>query len=129
MLPRTRITIGLQLALAGMLLRAVLPAGWMPATSLADGTWLEVCDGIAHGSARQSMNMAGMPGRPGDSHHDRMRPCPFAAAAHLGRSGSPSHLSPATPLSWRQAPQQLRHLVPVAPVLETGSPRGPPALI
>jgi hypothetical protein len=129
MLPRTRITIGLQLALAGMLLRAVLPAGWMPATSLANGTWLEVCDGIVHAPGRQDMNMAGMPRRPAHTHQHRMRPCPFAAAAHLGRTGGLAHLSPATRLSWRQAPQQLRHLVPVAPAFETGSPRGPPALI
>jgi hypothetical protein len=126
---RTRITIGLQLTLAGMLLRAVLPAGWMPAKSLADGTWLAVCTGIAHRTGRQAMNMAGMPQRPGHSHHDRMRPCPFAAAAQLGRSGAPPHLSPTTRFRWRQAPHHLRHLVPVERLLETGSPRGPPALI
>ena len=126
---RARITIGLQLALAGMLLRAVLPTGWMPATSFAHGTWLEVCDGLAHGLDPHAMTMADVPQHPRHAEHGPRRPCPFAAAAHLGRAEQSPAFCPATRLSWRQAQQQLRHLAPLASALETGSPRGPPALI
>ncbi|MDE2467027.1 MAG: hypothetical protein KGO02_25425 [Alphaproteobacteria bacterium] len=124
-------SLGLQLALAGMLLRALLPAGWMPASNLSHGTWLELCDGVVHAQGRQAMNMAGMPPQPHprQSGHGPHHPCPFAAAAHLSAAGSAVHFSPVALLSWRQDEQALRHLVSGSVVLDAGSPRGPPVLI
>jgi hypothetical protein len=64
-----------QLALLAMLLRALLPAGWMPAASEAGASPLAICTlkGPAH------LAPAGT-----DAHHGRTdRFCPFAAAAHL----------------------------------------------
>ncbi|MDE2463858.1 MAG: hypothetical protein KGO02_09120 [Alphaproteobacteria bacterium] len=127
---RAQMRLGLQLALAGMLLRALLPAGWMPASSFSHGTWLEVCDGVAHAQGRQAMNMVGMPPRPHQHQSDPgpHRLCPFAAAAHLGAAGSAMRLSPVVLLGWRLAQETLRHLVFGSVVLDAASPRGPPQL-
>jgi hypothetical protein len=66
---------GLHIALVAMVLRALLPAGWMPAPE--SGTPLVICtiDGAIHGHAKP-----GGPADPSDRDHQL---CPFAAAVHL----------------------------------------------
>lgn len=74
---------GLHIALAAMLLRALLPDGWMPAppTHDANAQWIPFVICTGHG-------LVHLDGAPGSAHHDddqshRFAPCPFAAAAHL----------------------------------------------
>jgi hypothetical protein len=71
------------LALSGMILRAFLPAGWMPNTDGVPGTPLVICsvDGIHH------VVPAHDPARP--SHPDHVIACPFAAAAHFASLREP----------------------------------------
>jgi hypothetical protein len=107
------------LALSAMLLRAVLPAGWMPnLTGIGDAP-LVICsiDGShhlpSHGPAR-------------DQHDDHM--CPFAAAAHL----APPQLPPAIPQPFAVASlaPHFGELVAATHLYDPGhAPRGPPVSI
>jgi hypothetical protein len=67
-----RRSIAVTLALCAMVLRALLPDGWMPAAS---GATLVICsiDGVHTGG--------GLPSDPAQEHSHA--PCAFAAAAHL----------------------------------------------
>jgi len=74
---------GLHVALAAMLLRALMPAGWMPAppSHTADANWVPFV--ICTGNGLVRLNHA-----PGSDHSDDQKthhvaPCPYAAAAHL----------------------------------------------
>jgi hypothetical protein len=65
-----------QIALLAMLLRAVLPAGWMPAAiASADASPFVICtmDGPLHSA----------PAEPGHDHDRATSPCVFASAAPL----------------------------------------------
>ncbi|HUO89038.1 MAG TPA: hypothetical protein VMU08_07680 [Rhizomicrobium sp.] len=67
-------SIAVSLALCAMVLRALLPDGWMPAANAAEaGTPFVICsvDGAHHGKA------------PGDTQQRTHAPCAFAAAAPL----------------------------------------------
>lgn len=70
-------SLAVTLALAAMLVRALLPMGWMPAPAPDGGAVLVVCtmDGLHH-------LPAGHPPAKGAA-DDRGYVCPFAAAAHL----------------------------------------------
>ena len=79
---------GLHVALVAMLLRALLPAGWMPAppSHTADANWVPFV--ICTGNGLVRLNHA-----PGSDHSDDQKthhvaPCPYAAAAHLS---TPAH--------------------------------------
>lgn len=65
------------LALSAMVLRALLPAGWMPNTEGVPGTALIICsiDGVRH-----------VPHHPGKPDVDHGMACPFAGMAHLARA-------------------------------------------
>ena len=67
--------IAVHLALAAMLLRAVMPAGWMP--SAAAGSPLTIC--TMNGPVRMVLGPDGTPIKQ-KPHHDT---CPFAAAPPL----------------------------------------------
>lgn len=70
--------VGLHLAILAMLLRALLPAGWMPDTTGAAAFTICTMDGVGHHAEQQS------PGKPvpADSQHTHEE-CPFAAAHHI----------------------------------------------
>lgn len=82
-------TVAVHVALAAMLLRALVPAGWMPSGDSANGAPLMLCPGET--PAMEAMpQMASMPGMVHDvpaapahmpSHAASL--CIFAAAAHL----------------------------------------------
>ena len=103
-----RRTLAASLALCAMLVRALLPAGWMPnPTALADAAPYIICSGEAAGAGTMpmaGMDMAGMPDMamagtlhmdgkaPSNSAGERTHaPCAFAAVAHL----APPALAPA----------------------------------
>jgi hypothetical protein len=111
-------SLALTLALGGMLLRAALPAGWMPNLDGPKDATFEICsvDGLHHVPAEA-------PGHHAPDDHNPV--CPFAAAAHL----APPQLPAAVAL-----PVSLALLLPALPVARAISdpsdpghaPRGPP---
>lgn len=112
---------GIRLAFAALLLRAVLPAGFMPAAA-AHGVVVVICTG--HGAIAGAATPKGAP--PADAGHD----CPFAglsAPTHLpmtpaGIPSEPAHSS--VPLSARVPDGTVPALAAPPP-----SATGPPAAL
>lgn len=105
------------LALSAMLLRALLPMGWMPAPSAAGGPTLIICtmDGPQHR----------VPASNHDGQDDHGTVCPFAAAAHL----APPQAAPALalPVSVAFAAPIVAASLPRAAAFDAAhAPRGPP---
>jgi hypothetical protein len=104
-----------------MLLRALLPAGWMPAAiTRADASPFVICtvDGPLHAPARHA-----------PAHEHAGAPCIFAAAAHLS-----------SPVTHATAPTAIAawHRIDFAPRIEAisratpwriNAPRAPPVFI
>ena len=114
------------LALAAMMLRALLPDGWMPAATGGAGTVLTIC--TMDGPVRVALGHDGQPLKPTHvhPHGDRPTQCPFAAAPHFA---TPIHLAAATTPS----AAYFSALLPIAAGTPPGrdthspqSPRGPP---
>ena len=86
-MPRILREIGAQIALMALVLRALIPVGWMP--SSAPGELITFC---THGSTSEILvGQDGQPIKPGPQ-HDRgghTEICPFAAAAHLAPPAVP----------------------------------------
>jgi len=77
----TNRSIALSLALCAMVLRALLPDGWMPAANAAEaGAPFVICsvDGTTHHGGKA----------PGDTQQRTHAPCAFAAAAPLSPPSS-----------------------------------------
>jgi hypothetical protein len=114
----------LQLALVAMVMRALLPAGWMPAAiSSANASPFVICtiDGPLHQApSKQTPN----------SDHDRAHaPCVFAAAAPLAPpladavALAPSHI--AAPIHFAS----LQDVVTANAIFRPNAARAPPASV
>lgn len=120
----TRVRLAaIHLAIAAMLLRALLPAGWMPDATGTTAFAICTMDETGHHAEQQS------PGKPdpADAQHGHDE-CPFAAAHHVAAPAVAGRLA-APSLAGRAA--DFSH-----PVIDTGrvaeygphSPRAPPHL-
>jgi hypothetical protein len=128
-LTRTLKRLGLHLAFAAMLLRALLPAGWMPNPTASLTVPLVIC--TMNGPVRETVTLGEKPLDPGHGprHDDGRQPsvCPFAAAVQLAVPTPAVILAPsqatalltARPLAQRSARHITRYSLP--------SPRAPPA--
>jgi hypothetical protein len=111
-------SLAVSLALCAMLLRALLPDGWMPAASAADGVPFVICsvDGSHHDGKA-----------PGEPQQQRTHaPCAFAAAAPLAppcAGAAPRRTADATHLSHRPAGTVVAIAAPFRP----NAARAPPA--
>ena len=86
-------SVAVHVAFIAMLLRALLPTGWMPNPDGASQSPLIICPMENPGAAMQGMtgaahDMAEMAARPGPHQHNKSNDhdpsiCPFAAAPHL----------------------------------------------
>lgn len=73
---------GFHIAVAAMLLRALMPDGWMPAPShRADAGWAPFVICTSNGLVQ--LHQAPDSDRHEDDADHRYAPCPYAAAAHL----------------------------------------------
>lgn len=108
----------MHLALAAMLLRALMPAGWMPNAEAAAGSPLVIC----------TMN-GPMPLAPEPQKHKADASgdiCPFAAAAQLADTGKPPVLAlPQSAPAFAEA-QAYRAFAVFAAERRPQSPRAPP---
>jgi Protein of unknown function (DUF2946) len=113
-----------QFALAVMLLRALLPVGWMPGTTPQGGMALVICDG--DGPAQPMADMPGMDHKstPDGNHHNDE--CPFAAAPHYAPAASLAVLA-APALAFTNTQNQVsRFFVAAGTRHSPQSPRAPP---
>ncbi len=118
---RTLRLAGLQIALAAMVLRALLPAGWMPGH--VPGAALTICTAegriIVHAPA-----LPGHPAAPSDRDHPL---CPFASAVHFAVAADAIVLPAPSLFGRTRAP--ARGMARHATLLTPYSPRGPPVLV
>ncbi|MGD0189553.1 MAG: DUF2946 family protein [Rhizomicrobium sp.] len=117
---------GLQLALAAMVLRALLPAGWMPDTTATAGVAIAICS--ADGPVSLQVATADGAGKHdlggGDAHHVDV--CPFATAQHAATFAPfVADLLPAAIAVLAPPALQPRN-VAGSPVYTPQSPRAPP---
>jgi len=119
--------LAVHLALAAMVLRALLPAGWMPNVSGQPSSALIICS--MDGAADMSIGHARLPSKHQPDGRGEHGGCPFAAAPHLATAG----IVPAI-----HQPQLAQNLDPsigqshAAPALSgyaPQSPRAPPSFI
>jgi hypothetical protein len=112
---------GLHLALAAMLLRALLPVGWMP--DLGGSAPIIICSMDGSGQHHEQ-SVPGKPS-PNDGKHSHEE-CPFAAAPHVAAPVLLGHLA---------APSLAGHAVNVPDIpavfvsvaeYDSHSPRAPP---
>ena len=112
-------SLAVTLALSAMLLRAVLPAGWMPDLA-GTGAPLVICsvDGLHH-----------VPKDPSRNHDDdHGYACPFAAAAHLAPPQAPPALT--KPFAVAVSAPVFAEPSAVSHLHDPGhAPRGPPVSI
>lgn len=108
----------LTLALCAMVLRALLPVGWMPDPGgMADGP-LVIC--TMHGAHHIS------PGhRPAHSPDEHGSICPFAAAAHFAPPQMAVAVAAPVTFAWAPFPN-LSQSAPRVSVNLAHEPRGPP---
>ncbi|HWA91997.1 MAG TPA: hypothetical protein VG889_18295 [Rhizomicrobium sp.] len=107
--------LAVHVALVAMLLRALLPAGWMPSAGGEAPFTICTADGATHT----------LPGTPHKT-QDRHEVCPFAAAPHVA---APIDLATvALPSLVAAAPDTMRIAAPAARKPHAPqAPRGPPA--
>lgn len=114
------------LALIAMMLRALLPVGWMPnPTGTGDGAFI-ICtmDGPV-----QSMDPHHAPGKKtpvdGRSHEE----CPFAAAAHVAAPATVAHLASPSVAGHFFGPPAAAIAVARVAEHQPQSPRAPPQAV
>jgi len=109
------------LALCGLMLRALLPAGWMPGPANAAPLIICAMDGL------HRINPVGDHKQDPASHQDSQM-CPFAAAAHLAPPAMPYAVLPSFTFAALETriPKQIV-AANSAPDLTHG-PRAPPSL-
>lgn len=115
------------IALAAMMLRALLPDGWMPASSASAGTLLTIC--TMNGPVRIALGDDGQPQKPPAKHDSRSHEtCPFAAAQHFAGPISLASVaapSAAAPVLYGEAGTAITG---ARDLYSPQSLRGPPAL-
>jgi hypothetical protein len=126
---RTLRLVGIHLALAAMLLRAMLPDGWMPGPANTSGVPIELCtvSGPVNVAVGEDGKLSKQIPAQNDGRHTDV--CPFAAAPHFVT------MSPTVVLAPRSAeafltPRLLQSSVVDAAQRHTPqSPRAPPSFV
>ena len=111
-----------QIALLAMLLRAVLPAGWMPAAVTGANTSpFVICtmDGPLHSA----------PAKPSHDHDRATSPCVFASAAPLSSPDIAIATSAPVQLASQIAFAPLHETIIAAPYFRPNAARAPPAFV
>jgi len=126
--------LAVQLALAAMMLRALLPMGWMPNPDGFSQSPLVIClmDMPAGMDMSHAMDMSkpmdmGMPGH-GQDHGQQPsnEQCPFAAAPHVAASPAIAEIAPPSELAHFAEKPVSRTLAAFALAYHPQSPRAPP---
>jgi hypothetical protein len=117
------------IALAAMMLRALLPDGWMPASSAGAETLLTIC--TMNGPVRVALGEDGQPQKQQPAKHNSgsHEICPFAAAQHFAAPISLASVaipSVAAPALYGEAAAKISG---ARDLYSPQSPRGPPSLV
>lgn len=134
---RTFRSAAVQLALAAMMLRALLPTGWMPNPDGFAQSPLVIClmDMSSSMDASHAMDMSKPTGMDMQGHgqdHGQQQnneQCPFAAAPHIAASVAIAELAPPSELARIVEKPTSRALTALAVDYHPQSPRAPPTPI
>jgi len=126
-----------QMALAAMILRALLPMGWMPNPDGFAQSPLVIClmDMPSGMNMSHAMDMSkpmdmGMQGHGRDhSQQQNNEQCPFAAAPHVAAPLAIAELAPPSTLSRFVVHETADHSITGESHYQPQSPRAPPSLI
>ena len=133
---RTFRLAAVQLALAAMMLRALLPMGWMPNPEGFAQSPLVIClmDMPSSMDMSHAMDMSksmdmGMQGHGHDhSQQQNNEQCPFAAAPHVAASVDVAEIAPPSELAHFAEKPASRSLAAFALSYHPQSPRAPPPI-
>jgi len=124
-MPRTLKLAGVQIALVAMLLRALLPVGWMP--DVAAGTPFVIC------TVNGPLQAAHLPDtgkhQPGHDDSRQNDMCPFAASAHLATPAAAASIAASTQIASFAPVQSLAPAVHTTGRYALQSPRAPPSFV
>ena len=124
---RTLKFAGVQIALVAMLLRALLPVGWMPDTAANADTPFVICSMNGAVSAAHHEDT----GKHQPSHDDNRQNdiCPFAASVHLATPTATASVAPSTQIASFEAVQSPARIRHDTSHYALQSPRAPPSLV
>jgi hypothetical protein len=131
---RTFRLAAVQLALAAMMLRALLPMGWMPNPDGFAQSPLIIClmdmpSGMAMSRTMDMSKPMDMSGHGhGDSQQQSSEQCPFAAAPHVASPVTIADLAPPSTLSHFVVHEVADHSIIGAGHYQPQSPRAPPQI-
>jgi hypothetical protein len=126
-MPRTLKLAGMQIALVAMVLRALLPVGWMPDTAANSSAAFVIC--TVNGPVQAAHLPDAGKHQPGHDDSRQTDMCPFAASVHLATPTAMATVAPSTQIaSFRFVPSPLR-TVRRAAHYALQSPRAPPSFV
>ena len=127
---RTFRLAAVQLALAAMMLRALLPMGWMPNPDGFAQSPLVIClmDMPSGMDMSKPMGMDMQGHGQGHGQQQNNEQCPFAAAPHIAASVAIAELAPPSELARIVEKPASRALTALAVDYHPQSPRAPPTL-
>jgi hypothetical protein len=118
---------GVQIALVAMLLRALLPVGWMPDTADNSGSLFVIC--TVNGPVHAVHVPDGRTGKHGQDNGRQNDVCPFAASVHLATPTTVAIVAPSTRIAlFTFVPSPVRAARSAARYAPQ-SPRAPPSLV
>jgi hypothetical protein len=124
-MPRTLKLAGVQIALVAMLLRALLPVGWMP--DAADNSGFVICtvNGPIHAA---QLSDAGKH-QPGHDDSRQSDVCPFAASIHFATPVAVATAAPSSQIASFAPTSSPGRAVHAIARYALQSPRAPPSLV
>jgi Protein of unknown function (DUF2946) len=122
---RTLKLAGVQIALVAMLLRALLPVGWMPDTAANSSTPFVIC------TVNGPVHAAHVPNTGKHSQDDGRQNdvCPFAASVHLATPAAVATVAPSTQIARFTFVHAPARAVQAATRYALQSPRAPPSFV
>jgi hypothetical protein len=124
---RTLKLVGVQIALVAMLLRALLPVGWMPDTAANSTAPFVIC------SVNGPVSAAHLPDtgkhRPGHDDSRQNDMCPFAASVHLATPTATASVAPTTQIASFEVVLSPARAFHGTSHYALQSPRAPPSLV
>lgn len=126
-MPRILKLAGVQIALVAMLLRALLPVGWMPGT--ADNSAFVICtvDGPVHATHAPDGQKHGKKQGQDDGRQNDV--CPFAASIHFATPAAVASVAPSTRIVLFTVVPPPARAVAAAARYALSSPRAPPSFV
>jgi hypothetical protein len=117
------------IVLVTMMLRAFMPAGWMPAANASPGLPFTIC--TVNGPVQLDPDTDSQPAKQKQSHDDVRHPgpCPFATMPHMAQAVAAMDLLPPSPIATAARLVTHRAAAVQSERYALHSPRAPPRFV